>query len=770
MKGRFMTGWLREGIIVLIVGSSLMVTGIPTAGAQTSSSSTSLEGAVRDQSGAMVAGATVSVRAVDSALERFVDTARDGSFRVAGLPPGRYSVLVSATGFAVASQDFTLPFERPADFVLEPAAVVEQVRVVSASRQDELRETLNTRVDVLTRSRIQDTGAQTVAEVLREVPGVVTRRGSEGAGGGAGEQIQGVDSRQVLVLMDGLPIVGARGIKSGIVNLDRQSTDRLERVEVVKGASSALYGSDAIGGVINLITRRPQSPLDLGASLSGGSNGDLNGTGEGGFISREWSGFFTFDRHHSDGFDLTPTTVDTTAPEFRRTDGFGRIEYMPRSSLTITGLFTGYRNRAEGRSTGELGPQADEIHDSTFNSGVTANWLATPLMAVQVRGYHARYAEDSSGVLSDGSETIGALDERLSRVDASVSYVFGARQHVQAGAEYTRDEYAGINRLRNDEGEHVSTEVAWGQHRLKIGDRVTTTLGARVDNHSIFGSAFSPKVGVNVRLIDAVYARASYGRGFRAPDVGQLYYRFFNPTNFYQVIGNEHLEPEYANSMQVGAEALFFDRRARFGVNVFHNDVRDLISAFNLGVITSQAQLDAVLAADDLEPSSAPVFGRQLFVYKNVQDAVTEGVELDGEVAILKNLSLAGAYTYLEARDDTTDLELTGRHPHQGHVRIAWNLDRIGLRANLRGSFYSDWINTRAASGVETIGEGFQLWDAFISQRIVRDLVAFVAVDNIADNQDPNVGVLLPSGSPASILRPEVGRTARFGLRWNWSK
>src|SRR5687767_15015237 len=126
---------------------------------------------------------------------------------------------------------------------------------------------------------MQSTGAETVGEVLRDLPGVLTRRGSETAGQ-AGEQIQGIDSRQVLVLLDGQPIPSARGIKRGIINLDRQSTARLDRIEVVKGASSALYGSDAIGGVINLITRDARAPLDLNASITGGSFGDLNAATE----------------------------------------------------------------------------------------------------------------------------------------------------------------------------------------------------------------------------------------------------------------------------------------------------------------------------------------------------------------------------------------------------------------------------------------------------------------------------------------------------------
>ena len=94
----------------------------------------------------------------------------------------------------------------------------------------------------------------------------------------------------------------------------------------------------------------------------------------------------------------------------------------------------------------------------------------------------------------------------------------------------------------------------WLQHRLTIGGRVTTTLGVRTDHHSEFGTAVSPKIAANARLGGGVSARASYGRGFRAPDIGQLYYRFLNPSSIYQVIGNPNLQPEYANSLQIGGE------------------------------------------------------------------------------------------------------------------------------------------------------------------------------------------------------------------------
>lgn len=234
----------RVGVVILLVGS-LLPLAAPQAAAQSSSGSgrrveAALAGVVRDPSGGILPRSTIVIRHESSRLEHVIDGAPDGRFAVSRLAPGRYVVIVSAPGFASATQIIEVPSAEPLNFALSPAPIVEQVTVVSASRQEELRDTLNTRVDVITRSRIEETGGhETVGEILREVPGVVTRRGSETASA-AGEQIQGIDSRQVLVLIDGQPIVGARGIKrGGVLNLDRQSTARLERVEVVKGAASA---------------------------------------------------------------------------------------------------------------------------------------------------------------------------------------------------------------------------------------------------------------------------------------------------------------------------------------------------------------------------------------------------------------------------------------------------------------------------------------------------------------------------------------------------
>src|SRR5690606_31536078 len=113
-------------------------------------------------------------------------------------------------------------------------------------------------------------------------------------------------------------------------------------------------------------------------------------------------------------------------------------------------------------------------------------------------------------------------------------------------------------------------------------------------------------------------------------------------------------------------------RRARVGVNLFRNDVKDLIESVSLGFVSTPAQLAALLEREGLDPSFKPALGRLLLTYRNLHDVVTQGVEFDTDVALTRELSAGGAYTYLSAQDADTDLTLTGRHRHHGHVRVSW--------------------------------------------------------------------------------------------------
>lgn len=740
-----------------------------------------ISGKVADQNGAIIAGASIVIRNLSTGLERVVTSDEDGNFKFEKLSDGNYEVTVIATGFkreTIKVQSSQL------DIKLEVAPLQVETTIYSGSRQAELRESLNTKVDVVTRQQIEDSGYETVGDVLKEVPGILTRRGSDTgtSSGAAGEQIQGIGSRQALVLLDGFPVTGARGIKSGNINLDRQSTARLEQVEVVKGAASALYGSDAIGGVVNLITREPRKPLDGSITFSGGNFGIVDMRSELGFKKKDWSGFGSVERHKNNGFDLTPTTIDTTGAGFHRYDYFAKLKYEFSDKFYLTGLADAKFGNSQGRSLGEAGFQRDDVDESNQSYGATANWSPNARTVAQLRGYFSRYDEIGRYTLLPSSRNPNEvrqpdenLFERFGRVDASLSYVWGEHQLIQFGGEWTTDRYRGINRLRNNSGERADTKVAWAQDKIFLTNWATLTLGLRYDSHSIFGDAVSPKVGLNIRATDRINLRASWGRGFRAPDLGQLYFRFFNPTNLYQVFGNPNLRPEHSGSWQIGAEYSSTKKDYRFGVNYFRNDVRNLIEAVNYGFVRTSAQANGILSSLALNPSDYKVsLNRLLFVYQNLSNIYTQGIETDFDIKLPRNFAVSGAYTYLDARNKLDDSYLPERSKHQGVVKLAYDNQKLGFRGNARLNLLSNWQTsaiTNRGLTEQITGLSYQTVDVYGAKSLKKGFEIYGTVENLFDIKDQNFNKLRPNSTePYPIVRPDVGRMFRLGIRYNFSR
>lgn len=741
-----------------------------------------IRGRVEDTAGKAVAGATVVLRNQKTGLERVVSTGSEGQFSFERLGSGDFEVIGTAAGFARSSKPAT-----GGDIVitLEPSVLREEITVVSGSRQEELRESLNTKVDVLTANDIKSTGYETVGEALREIPGVLTRRGSETTPP-TGEQVQGIDSRQVLVLLDGQPVSGARGVKSGIINLDRQQIGQLESIEVVKGASSALFGSDAIGGVINMRTVEQTAPFSASASIAGGNYGAFDGRASVGFVKDSLSGFFNYGRHKNNGFDLFPSDFATDGSGYHRDDLYGKLKYQFTPNFSVLVFGNSYWNNAKGRVTGEptnfidLGRQVSDIDDSAQNYGVTADWAIDGRTNLQVRGYYSRYDEINRavGYVTGNREPDGNLFERYGKFDFTFSRIVGERHFIQAGAEFAQNKYSGLFRLQNNKAD-ANNQVVWLQDKINLVNRLTLTVGARYDHHSDFGNSLSPKVGLNYRVTDWASLRASWGRGFRAPDLGQLYYSFRNPLFGYQVLGNRNLSAEHSGSWQVGGEFNAFNRRARFGVNFFRNDVRNLINSLSLGTITNNNngsledeydRLRALLATRNIDPSVAQyvtVFPTQVFAYLNLANVYTQGIEVDGTYILPYGFSVSGAYTFLEAIDKANDRFLTGRHKHHGFTKVAYDNVKYGFSANFRGTFYGNWWATATRKA-----PAFQIFDLYGSKSIYKGFSVFGTIDNLFDSQDPNTGRGNTANPPVALAldRADVGRTFRVGLRWNFER
>ena len=717
-----------------------------------------LEIRLLDAQGAAVAHAAIQVKHRSTGTAASCSTDATGFCRLT-LGPGYY-LIEAASGLLEGRAEIDLgqPI-RTIEIIARPGSLRTSVTVVSSSRMEELQEESPTKVDAVTRVQMLSTGYERVSDVLQEIPGVLVRRGSTSTVGG--EQIQGIDSRQVLVLQDGLPIVGARGIKSGAINLNRQTSDRLARVEVAKGSGSATYGSDAMGGVINMITREPSSAFEAGLSASGGSLGMMDFRGDLGGRRGALSYFLNLGESRLDSYQLIPNSPTSVGPETRRRDGLAKLRYQfhPKFSLGFTA--NGYHNRDFGRNASETGPVSGLSHDSTQTYALTADWILDSATTLQARAYSARYDENNltTPIGRPGPPSPSNLNERLKRLDATFSRQLGAKHFLQGGAEWSQTLYRGANRLVGDNaGQQVTATDFWIQDKWQLNRILTFSLGGRTTSHSLFGNAAVPKAGAIVKLNGNWILRGSFGLGFRAPDLGQLYFRFANPASFYQVIGNPNLKPEHSRTFQAGV--LYRASRYRFGLTFFRNDVRDLIDSRLAGTPRSAAELNSILAAYGIPAFFDPLLGRQTFIYLNQARIFTQGFEADAEYAVNRNLRFSGAYTFLNALDRNTRLGLPQRHRHHGQTRVDYFIPKWGVTTNLRGAFYSHWL-LNAATG--TRGLPFRIWDAYAGKDLRRGFQAFAAVDNLNNSRDGKLKLPTPT-----FDRPDYGRTVRIGLRYRF--
>ena len=722
-----------------------------------------LEGKVVDISGAPVPDAVVFVRDLATGLETAHRVDTSGDFAV-DARPGSYRVTAAMNDFESVSLSVDLREESPEPVLLtlSPALLTQSI-VVTGSREEELAEATVAQVALISRTELRDSGYESVTDILSEEPGVVTRT-SRSPGSRAGTQIHGIDSRQSLILIDGFPVVGARGVKSGILNMNRQSTNRLDRVEIVKGASSALYGSDAIGGVINMITREPRERFDANVTASAGTFGAVDLRADAGFVHNRWSGFIGAERHKRNPYDLTPLDFDTTGPGFRRYDYMAKLNRDFSENLKLSVLANAFDNREVSVYAGTGGGQSTTTNDSAQNYGLTLSAGLSDRTQMQARGYYGKYDESS---IVDVFPVPGAIDatanlnERLYRFDTSLSHVLGNRQLLQGGLDWFSNEYRGFNRLLGDNsGQSIRMVDAWFQDRIQAHPRLSLTVGGRLTDHSTYGTRMVPRFGLLFRPAERLRIRASFGQGFRAPDLGQLYYRFLTPSGIYQIIGNPSLSPESSTTTQLGFDSNF--GRLRLSTTLFHNGIKNLIQTELVGRPRTPDQLARILTEFNVDSAFSPGLNRLTYFYRNLENVYTQGVEAKAQLRLTADLIVSTGYTYLDARDRGTGQFLSQRHKHHGNFRVWWSSKRLGgLRTNFRGTYLGKWpiVGRRAT----LIADSYQLWDWYVAKPLGSGFEIYGAVDNLFDSIDSNL-----DGPNPTFYRADPGRTVRLGMRWSF--
>ncbi len=732
-----------------------------------------LSGRVLDPQSKPVVAAIVTLRNRLTGAEQVSNTGDTGTFTLTPIQPGDYNLIVVAASIGLSAQVRAVQVREgiaPAaiDVTLPVASVQQNVTVVSGSRVEELQQDSPLPIDVVDSERIKRTGYETVADVLSEIPGVVTRN-NQSFSGGASQQIDGMPSQDILVLQDGLPVTGARGIKSGIIDLDMQNIGRLDRVEVVRGAASSLYGTDAVGGVINMITRQPTHPFEGGLRLSGGSLGTVDGDLTLGTKWKKLTAFTDLELHRIGSYTLLPNDESTVGANAQRYDGLVKLRYQftPRAAISFSG--NAYHTNADGKATDFSGTATSGYNrayntNSTQNYAVIGDLLPTSKTSIQARLYSGRYDENSyqRTLATDSSEGSTQLDygnlyERYHRADATISQQVFSWNFLQGGFEWAQDSYRGLNRLVGDDaGKQITTDDVWLQDRIQPFTRLIINVGGRYNHHSLYGDNLVPKIGVVYRINQNWTVRSAYGRGFRSPTVGELYYLLLHPEYFYQVIGNPTLRPERSESYSVGTD--YQVNRYSFGITLYRNNLDHLINYVYGGFPTSTASLNALLAQYGIPPNFGALPFLATYLYTNVDKAYTQGVNLRGSVLLRRDLRVDGSYSYLDPYDRVNKQTLTERSRNQGFFKTEYVSNRLGMVANVRASFFGKWLIDPSTGQRE---KAYAIWKLYGSKDLPYRFQIYGAIDNLANSRDSMLNDAQPGYD-----RTDYGRTFRVGMRY----
>lgn len=530
--------------------------------------------------------------------------------------------------------------------------------VVTGSRTERRPGEAAAAVEVVTREQIAASGAQTLADVLETQPGVEVVRGFAGAG----VRLQGLDPQYTLILIDGRRVIGRVG---GTIDLSRYGVTDVERVEILKGAGAALYGADAIGGVINIITRRARRPVELDGRASYGSLNTAQLGARAGLRKGRLSTALSAGYRHRDAFALGPT-AQTAGSALDDVDAGGRVDFRVRPSVLLHAAADFRRRDMRGVDVSAAGATFDR-RNVTHLASVAAGADVTLASPTRLRAtgswslFDDQFLQDQRG--SSALDQLERSREQLVQLGLQVDRVVGGR-FVLSGALEGTYQHLASGRLEGGVG-HRGRGSAFLQADLTLAraPRLVLQPAARLDVDSQFGVRPSPSLTFRFDPHRMIAFRFTYGWGYRAPDFRELLLRFENPSAGYLVEGNPALEPETSQTLSLHAELRPTDGTALIG-SVFRTTLE--------GLITTRPVADG------------PV---QRFAYVNVAAATTQGAELQLRVQ-RGGLAIDLGYAFTDAVDESVRRPLIGRARHRGTAGVTWRHARLGAEATVRAAVH----------------------------------------------------------------------------------
>ena len=573
-------------------------------------------------------------------------------------------------------------------------------------------------ITVITQEQIKQMHVSSVQDILVQTVGVSLSTNSSSISGRESISIRGTQSKHTLILVNGKRVSGTDAqIGHSDFQYNWVPIKSIAKIEIIRGPMSSIYGSKAIGGVINIITKKSNENFHGGISLLG-ANSSANGGNErdislniGGKISEKLKLSLAAENKEIKASYKKSDNTKILREGKKIKNILLDLEYQIDDTQNISASYLRGKEIRSNTVTGHTGvttfyDEYYEIDKINYSLGYKKNFSDVTM--------DVKYYVNESDSHTDQYNYTHELKDSVLNTEFAIDTF--DNQFIIAGLEYRTEAYDKVydTSSSGDFSDKISYKSAYLQDEIEVNDAFVLTLGARYDKHERFGAEFSPKANIVYSLNENHKLKASYGHGFNAPTVTEnssSYKVSHGPSTYYQ--GNDNLKAEKSDTYELGYEFYFND--ISFKSAIFHTNVKDLISSKVI--------------------STSPTINQ----YSNINKSTMRGIELEySQKDLFQDLDVSIAYDYLRTKNKDTNKELTRKPKQNVDMNLSYALP-YGISSNMRLNYTGSQLDTSS----DPLG-GYTTYSLQFSKNFSKSFSGKVGVDNLSnkilsDESDYNI-------------------------------
>ncbi|MGX5820052.1 TonB-dependent receptor plug domain-containing protein [Chitinophaga lutea] len=558
---------------------------------------------------------------------------------------------------------------------------------------------------VISREQIERNEGRTVTDVLNEQAAILVNGGVSNPGKNKELYFRGATSQYTTILIDGIPVGDATGLTGNAIDLRLLPIDQVERIEILRGTQSTLYGADAIAGVINIITRKGSGkPISAFGNLAFGSYSSIKSSlglrGQKDNIDYNVS----FTHYETDGLSEAAPADTVLNPTFDK-DGYKQNAFMANIGIQATEqlrvspffIFSDYKSQYDAGSFQDS--KKNNNKSNLIHTGVRSSYQLKKGQVIGNFGYQKVTRRDES------SWGLTELDGRSYFGEVYGHYDINHWLQALAGVEYRKSELLDTT-YRNPYGIRSQYNTSpYASLFIKNLHGFSFEAGGRYTLHSNYGNHFTYSLNPSYLIDERVKLFVNISSGFKAPTLNSL----FSPW------GNPDLKPEKATAYEGGVQAELLKNKLDLRVTGFKRDIKDVISYINYRYVNYNKQNDKGL---EVELGVHPAKGLDIRAFYTYNDGLV--------------------HTQTDGGKDTSYNNLARRPAHTGGVNIGYQvLPRVYVSTNIRYTGDRDdvYYAPGAFTSIAMPLDAYTLWDAYAEYRFSRGGRLFINLNNIANNR-----------------------------------